>query len=84
MFGLGGVEMLVIGIAALIFIGPKELPTVMNRVGKVVGQIRRMGSEFQRDSCQSTDEIMSPPPRNGGISSSSSRRPYRTPTPVGP
>ena len=28
--------------------------------------------------------IMSPPPRNGGIASSSSRRPYSTPMPVGP
>ena len=59
MFGLGGIEMLVIGVAALIFIGPKELPAVMNRVGKVVGQIRRMGNEFQREINKTTglDEV---------------------------
>jgi sec-independent protein translocase protein TatB len=59
MLGLGWTEMLVIGVVALIFIGPKDLPVVMSRVGKVVGQIRRMGSEFQREINKSTglDEV---------------------------
>lgn len=59
MLGLGWTEMLVIGIAALIVIGPKDLPVVMNRVGKIVGQIRRMGSEFQREINKTTglDEV---------------------------
>lgn len=49
MLGLGWTEMLVIGVVALIFIGPKDLPVVMSRVGKVFGQIRRMGNDFQRE-----------------------------------
>ncbi len=49
MLGFGWSEMLVIGIVALIVIGPKDLPVVMGRIGKIVGQIRRMGSEFQRE-----------------------------------
>lgn len=49
MFGLGWTEMLVVGIAALIVIGPKDLPVVMNRIGKTFASIRRMGSEFQRE-----------------------------------
>ncbi len=49
MFGLGWTEMLVIGVVALIVIGPKDLPVVMNRMGKAVAAIRRMGSEFQRE-----------------------------------
>lgn len=59
MFGLGWTEMLVIGVVALIVIGPKDLPVVMNRVGKVAGQIRRMGSEFQREINKTTglDEV---------------------------
>ncbi|QQR40819.1 Sec-independent protein translocase protein TatB [Devosia rhizoryzae] len=59
MLGLGWTEMLVIGVVALIFIGPKDLPVVMNRVGKVVGQIQRMGREFQREINKSTglDEV---------------------------
>lgn len=59
MLGLGWTEMMVIGIAALIFIGPKDLPVVMNRLGKIVGQIRRMGNEFQREINKTTglDEV---------------------------
>ena len=49
MFGLGWTEMLVVGVVALIVIGPKDLPVLMNRMGKFVSSIRRMGSEFQRE-----------------------------------
>lgn len=59
MLGLSWTEMLVIGVVALIFIGPKDLPVVMGRIGKVVGQIRRMGTDFQREINRSTglDEV---------------------------
>ena len=54
MLGVGWTEMLVIGVVALIVIGPKDLPVVMRRLGKVVGTIRRMGSEFQREINKTT------------------------------
>jgi len=59
MLGLGWTEMLVIGIVALVVIGPKDLPVVMNRIGKVAGQIRRMGTDFQREINRTTglDEV---------------------------
>jgi len=59
MLGLGWTEMLVIGLVALIVIGPKDLPMVMGRIGKFVGQIRRMGNEFQREINRTTglDEV---------------------------
>lgn len=59
MLGLGWTEMLVIGVVALIVIGPKDLPMVMNRIGKFAGQIRRMGTEFQREINKTTglDEV---------------------------
>lgn len=59
MFGLGWTELLVIGVVALIVIGPKDLPVVMNRLGKAVSAIRKMGSEFQREINKATglDEI---------------------------
>jgi len=59
MLGLGWTEMLVIGVMALIFIGPKDLPVVMGRVGKVIGQVQRMGREFQREINKTTglDEV---------------------------
>src|SRR5476651_1668505 len=47
MFGLGWGEMVVIGIVALIAIGPKELPTVLRSAGQWIGKIRRMAAEFQ-------------------------------------
>jgi sec-independent protein translocase protein TatB len=47
MFGLGWGEVVVIGIVALIAIGPKELPTVLRSLGQWMGKIRRMAAEFQ-------------------------------------
>lgn len=54
MLGVGWTEMLVIGIVALIVIGPKELPALMHRIGKFAGTIRRMGSDFQRELNKTT------------------------------
>lgn len=39
--------MLVVGVVALVVIGPKELPGVLRTVGKTVGNIRKMAGEFQ-------------------------------------
>jgi sec-independent protein translocase protein TatB len=47
MFDIGWSELLVIGVVALIFIGPKELPTVLRMVGQWLTKIRRMASDFQ-------------------------------------
>jgi sec-independent protein translocase protein TatB len=54
MLGIGWTEMLVIGVVALIVIGPKELPALMNRIGKFAGTVRRMGSDFQREINKTT------------------------------
>ena len=47
MFDIGWSELLVIGVVALIAIGPKELPGVLRTVGQWMGKIRRMAAEFQ-------------------------------------
>ena len=47
MFGFGWGELVVIGIVALIAIGPKELPTVLRTLGLWMGKVRRMANEFQ-------------------------------------
>jgi len=47
MFDIGWGELLLIGIVALIAIGPKELPTVLRTVGQWTAKLRRMASEFQ-------------------------------------
>lgn len=47
MFDIGWGELVVIGIVALIAIGPKELPSVLRTLGQWMGKVRRMASEFQ-------------------------------------
>ncbi len=47
MFDIGWSEFLVIGVVALIAIGPKELPGVLRTVGMWMGKVRRMAAEFQ-------------------------------------
>ena len=47
MFDIGWGEFVLIGIIALIAIGPKELPGVLRALGQWMTKIRRMASEFQ-------------------------------------
>src|ERR1700712_1863006 len=47
MFDIGWSEFLVIGVVALIAIGPKELPGVLRMVGQWMGKARKMAAEFQ-------------------------------------
>jgi sec-independent protein translocase protein TatB len=47
MFDIGWGELLVIGMVALVAIGPKELPGVLRTVGQWTGKLRRMATEFQ-------------------------------------
>ena len=47
MFDVSWGKLVLIGVVALIVIGPKELPTVLRTVGQWMGKIRRMASEFQ-------------------------------------
>lgn len=45
--GIGFSELLLIGLAALIIIGPKDLPMMMRKLGQIMGKGRRMAREFQ-------------------------------------
>src|SRR5690606_17408344 len=59
MLGLGWSEMLVIGIVALVVVGPKDLPVMMRNIGRMMGTVRRMSNEFRReiDKAIAADEI---------------------------
>ena len=46
-FGIGSTELLVIAMIALIVVGPKDLPKLLKTIGKYVGKIKSMASEFQ-------------------------------------
>jgi sec-independent protein translocase protein TatB len=46
MFDLGWTELMVIGIVALIVVGPKDLPVLFRNVGRWVGKAKGMAREF--------------------------------------
>jgi len=47
MFGFDTSELIIVAVLALIFIGPKELPSTMRTVGRWIGQVRGMARHFQ-------------------------------------
>lgn len=46
MFGVDTTELLIVAVAALIFIGPKELPGAMRTLGRWIGQARGHARHF--------------------------------------
>ncbi|MBG0790850.1 MAG: twin-arginine translocase subunit TatB [Desulfovibrionaceae bacterium] len=47
MFGIGGPELLIICVVALIVIGPKKLPEMLRSLGKGVAEFKRVGNEVK-------------------------------------
>jgi sec-independent protein translocase protein TatB len=47
MFDISWGKIIIIGMVALVVIGPKELPSVLRMVGQWMGKMRRMAAEFQ-------------------------------------
>jgi TatA/E family protein of Tat protein translocase len=64
MFGtIGGPELILILVIALIVFGPRKLPEIGKSVGKVVGEFRRATSDFQRTIEDEVEaEKRTPPP----------------------
>jgi sec-independent protein translocase protein TatB len=56
MFDLGWSELLVIGVVALIVVGPKDLPVLFRNVGRFMGKARGMAREFSRAMEAAADE----------------------------
>lgn len=48
MLDIGWSELLVIGVVALIVVGPKDLPVMFRTLGRFTAKARAMGREFQR------------------------------------
>ncbi|OAN75829.1 twin arginine-targeting protein translocase TatB [Jannaschia sp. EhC01] len=53
---IGGMELLVIGIVALIVVGPKDLPAMFKKLGQMVARVRAMGREFTNAMNAAADE----------------------------
>jgi sec-independent protein translocase protein TatB len=47
MFDISWGKLVIIGVVALLVIGPKELPAVLRQLGQMMAKIRRMAAEFQ-------------------------------------
>ncbi len=47
MFDLAWGEIFVIGLVAVLVLGPKELPTAMRTLARAIRKVRNLGSEFQ-------------------------------------
>lgn len=56
MFNIGGPEVLVILLLALIVLGPQRLPEAAKQIGKAMGELRRMSSGFQQELRSALDE----------------------------
>ncbi|CUH41748.1 MULTISPECIES: Sec-independent protein translocase protein TatB [Ruegeria] len=56
MFDLGWTELLVIGVVALIVVGPKDLPVLFRNVGRWVGKARGMAREFSSAMNEAADQ----------------------------
>ena len=56
MFDIGLAELLIIGIVALIVIGPKDLPGMFRNLGRITARMRAMARDFQRTMEQAADE----------------------------
>ena len=56
MFDLGMMELLLIGIVALIVVGPKDLPVMFRNVGRFTGRMKGMAREFTRAMNDAADE----------------------------
>ncbi|WP_187428639.1 Sec-independent protein translocase protein TatB [Roseobacter fucihabitans] len=56
MFDIGMTEMLVIGVVALIVVGPKDLPVLFRKAGEAVGKAKGMAREFSRAMNDAADQ----------------------------
>ena len=59
MFDITSSKLIILGIVALLVVGPKELPALLRTIGKYVGMIRRQAAEFrsQFDEAMRESEI---------------------------
>lgn len=53
---IGWTELLVIGIVALVVVGPKDLPIMFKTFGRFMARARALGREFSRAMEQAADE----------------------------
>ncbi len=56
MFGIGGQEIIIIGLLVLVIFGPNALPRMARDLGRFVTEARRSIDEFKEELTAGTDE----------------------------
>ena len=84
MFNLGGGEILVILLLALIVLGPERLPEAARKLGTAIGEVRRMASGFQNEIKAALDdaELTTGSKPTTATPTTSKARPVTEPTPL--
>ena len=57
MFNIGGQEVLVIALIALVVVGPEQLPSVLRKLGKQAAQLRSMTQSIRDEFMSGVDEV---------------------------
>lgn len=84
MLNIGGGELLVIMLVALIVLGPTKLPEVARQVGGVVRELKRMSAGFQAELKSALDDTTEDEARERGRKVVSSEQPPAPSPPAGP
>ena len=56
MFGIGGEELIVIGLLVLVIFGPSKLPQMARDLGRFVNEARRSVDEFKSELVSGTSD----------------------------
>jgi Tat protein translocase TatB subunit len=63
MFGIGGQEIIIIGLIFLVVFGPSKLPQMARDFGRFVSDARRSMDEFKSELISDEDEDEDPRPK---------------------
>ncbi len=66
MFNVGGSELLVIFLVALIVLGPEKLPKAAKQAGNFIAQVRRMSDGFRAEIKSAMDDVIETDDRTEG------------------
>lgn len=66
MFNIGGGELLVILVVALLVLGPDKLPEAARQIGKFMGELRKYSTGFQNELKNALDEPVETAARERG------------------
>jgi sec-independent protein translocase protein TatB len=82
MFGtLGGPELFLILVIALIVFGPRKLPEIGKNLGRMIGEFRRASNDFQRTIEQEVEAVNRVQPEAPGLQAPAPATPQTEATP---